>query len=205
MPRHFKYCFFIHDAEENANTSTEGMEAEKKDDASEAMIYDTAKTESVEAEEDAEEKSKTDAEVVEAQKKDDVSEAMISDTGRDSVEANEVYQGIKAVSQLTLSYVLKYSELLFTCWHSRIDGVGVMLFCHIYFTVLTHPMAHVTFGTEPARLPPTKEELLGCPEHPPAEHAEKLKRLTAEWVNIFPGIGHVSKIWTCPPSHCQSL
>ena len=109
-------------------------------------------------------------------------------------DADEVYQGMKPVRQPTLIYVPKSSELLLTCQHSRIDGVGAMHFGHSYLTFLTHPMAHVTFGTEPARLPPTKEELVGCPEYPPAEHAGKLKQLTADWVNIFPASAMYPKL-----------
>ena len=66
-----------------------GDPAGEKNDASEAMINDAAKIESVEAEEDAEEEAKTGTEGVEAQKKDDASEAMTSETGRESVEAEE--------------------------------------------------------------------------------------------------------------------
>ena len=124
-----------------------------------------------------------------------------------SSDGEQAYHRVKLMRQSSLTYVPKSCELLFTIHHSLTDGLGTLQFWGRFLTVVTEalePVAHtaISFGTEHTRLPPAKEELFGCPEHPSPENAERLRQLSAEWSDIFPGVGHISKHGTVPPGRC---
>ena len=117
-----------------------------------------------------------------------------------AASAEEEYQSQVAMNSTsmrrpTLVYEPKSSELLFRGPHSTIDGIGLLLFWHYYLTAVVKPMAaeDILFGTEPSRLPPTKEELLGCPEELTLEQVNRMDELYTEFGRAFPGICPVSK------------
>ena len=122
-----------------------------------------------------------------------------------SPDGEQAYQRVNFRGQSLLTYVPKSCELLLSIAHCLIDGVGILQFWDRFLTAVTEPVTHISFGTEHTRLPPTIGEVFGCPENPPPENVERFKKLTTEWSDIFPGVGHVTKNGTVSPGRCLNM
>ncbi|PLB47411.1 hypothetical protein P170DRAFT_439077 [Aspergillus steynii IBT 23096] len=119
-----------------------------------------------------------------------------------AADADELYRGVGPIRSATLYYVPRSSELVLRAHHHTLDGVGMLLLCHSYLSALASPRT-VSFGDEPARLPPPLEEALGDPELPRQAIAEKGRALATEFIDGLPGLGPVSQVGKVPAGAAQ--
>ncbi|KAH9897462.1 hypothetical protein F4778DRAFT_236210 [Xylariomycetidae sp. FL2044] len=119
-------------------------------------------------------------------------------------DAEELYAVVTPIKQATLYYVPKSSELIFRGHHHTIDGNGMLLFWDSFLKALSRPNLDLEFGSEPARLAPTTEAVLGFREQPTPQLQQQATDLFMSWAGYIPGIGPVSKVGAVPSSKCQN-
>ncbi|KAA8899741.1 hypothetical protein TRICI_006306 [Trichomonascus ciferrii] len=121
----------------------------------------------------------------------------------DEHDSKELAGKHKPLTQAALYYLPKSSELAFRIHHHLIDGTGVLMFWHCFFTALASP-ADVAFGDEYKRLPPTMSHLLGFPRPPSQELCERAHQMFLEWAANIPAIGVPNRAGETPSKQPQT-
>ncbi|KAL4738625.1 hypothetical protein BDV11DRAFT_215777 [Aspergillus similis] len=99
------------------------------------------------------------------------------------------------ITQTTLYYLPRSSEITLRAHHYIVDGVGLLMLLYQYLNALAQPAVEpITFGDEGTRLAPPLAEVLGVPDEPTAGQTE----------SKAPGIGPVSKVNREPAGRCRN-
>ncbi|KAJ5232586.1 hypothetical protein N7468_005542 [Penicillium chermesinum] len=116
----------------------------------------------------------------------------------DDAEGETIGNDACPISQATLYYVPKASQLVIRVSHSLIDGIGMVRVWDSYLKALTNPKPDLVFGEESSHLVPALEKAFGHPDVLPEETVAKGAQVTLDAVGSMPGIGPRNRIGTVP-------
>ncbi|KAL3458755.1 hypothetical protein BJX64DRAFT_301746 [Aspergillus heterothallicus] len=108
------------------------------------------------------------------------------------------------ISQATLYYLPRSSELVLRAHHYVIDGMGTIMFWHCLMQALASPHVDVVFGDEYVRLSAPLDEALGYTGPPTPKETEDANAILTRYAQSLPSIGLVSDIRKAPAADCHN-
>ncbi|KAL4998916.1 hypothetical protein BDV10DRAFT_200923 [Aspergillus recurvatus] len=122
-----------------------------------------------------------------------------------AANAEALWDTVPPITQTTLYYLPRSSELVLRGHHYVLDGIGLLMLLDRLLNALANPATgSIAFGDEAARLAPPLEKVLGVPEQATPEQTEKVTSLLMGYAQKVPGIGPVSKVNRAPARNCRN-
>ncbi|KAL4912326.1 hypothetical protein BDW62DRAFT_24875 [Aspergillus aurantiobrunneus] len=122
-----------------------------------------------------------------------------------ATDAEALWNTVAPITQATLYYLPKSSELVLRGHHYLLDGIGLLMLLDRFLNALANPTAeNITFGDEGIRLAPPLAEALGVPQQPTSEQTEIVTSSLMGYARNVPGIGPVSKVGRAPAGRCRN-
>ncbi|KAL4752192.1 hypothetical protein BDW72DRAFT_202432 [Aspergillus terricola var. indicus] len=122
-----------------------------------------------------------------------------------AADAEALWDTVSPITQTTLCYLPKSSELVLRAHHYVVDGVGLLMLMDRYLNALANPaIGSITFGDEVTRLAPPLAEALGVSEQPAPEQTERVKSIIKGYAEKVPSLGPVSRVNRAPAGNCRN-
>ncbi|KAL3497005.1 hypothetical protein BJX62DRAFT_221542 [Aspergillus germanicus] len=123
----------------------------------------------------------------------------------DAADAEALWDTVPPITQTTVNYLPKSSEIVLRGHHYVLDGIGLLILLDRYLNALANPVTeNITFGDEVTRLAPPLGEVLGVPDKPTPEQTENVTSLLMGYATKVPGICPVSKVNRAPAGTCRN-